>query len=58
VLHQGRLKGPRDAAANSLLQRLRAEKSLYATPYGSNDDWYWLYAAVQAGEGGCAVCGA
>jgi len=23
---------------------------LYATPYGSNDDWYWIYAAIKAGE--------
>ncbi|KAH7420413.1 hypothetical protein KP509_13G006700 [Ceratopteris richardii] len=23
------------------------ENALYATPHGSNDDWYWLYAAVK-----------
>lgn len=22
---------------------------LYSSPYGSNDDWYWMYATVKAG---------
>ena len=28
---------------------------LYTTPAGSNDDWYWLHAAVTAGTGGILV---
>ena len=28
---------------------------LYTTPAGSNDDWYWLYAAVNAGPEGRLV---
>lgn len=28
---------------------------LYTTPAGSNDDWYWLHAAVTAGSGGILV---
>ena len=23
---------------------------LYGSPFGSNDDWYWIYATVKAGE--------
>ena len=29
----------------------RIADELYTTPDGSNDDWYWLYAAVHAGPG-------
>ena len=29
----------------------RIAEELYTTPDGSNDDWYWLYAAVNAGPG-------
>lgn len=28
---------------------------LFTTPSGSNDDWYWLYAAVSAGAAGALV---
>lgn len=39
----------------AFLQRCRASGGLYATPGGSNDDWYWLYAAVLAHDGGYLV---
>ena len=29
--------------------------SLWLTPTGSNDDWYWLYGAVSAGHRGVLV---
>ena len=32
-----------------------AQVMLYAAPHGSNDDWYWLHAAVAAGERGLVV---
>ncbi|BDA43062.1 probable mitochondrial ribonuclease P catalytic subunit at C-terminar half [Coccomyxa sp. Obi] len=51
MLHQSRVKAvpARQRRAASLLERLRRENSFYATPFGSNDDWYWLYAAVKSG---------
>uniref|UniRef100_A0A1D1ZH13 ribonuclease P n=1 Tax=Anthurium amnicola TaxID=1678845 RepID=A0A1D1ZH13_9ARAE len=30
-----------------LLEDWKAQGALYATPNGSNDDWYWLYASVK-----------
>ncbi|KAK9822617.1 hypothetical protein WJX74_010626 [Apatococcus lobatus] len=51
VLHIGRIKrqketNPDDAAwIDAMCQQHR----LFVTPYGSNDDWYWMYAAVAAG---------
>jgi hypothetical protein len=33
----------------------RAADELFTTPGGSNDDWYWLYAAVLAGASGRLV---
>lgn len=55
VLHQSRLKaGPaNEPTAAAFLDKLRRQKQLYSAPFGSNDDWYWLYAAVQAGM--CSV---
>ena len=51
VLHRGRTRGPeaRTPKAAQLLQRLRDKKMLYESPAGSNDDWYWIYAAARAG---------
>ena len=36
-------------------QPLPAQALLYAAPHGSNDDWYWLHAAVAAGARGLVV---
>ena len=33
-----------------ILNKLRQNKEIFVTPHGSNDDWYWLYAALVAGE--------
>ncbi|KAK6945562.1 Protein-only RNase P, C-terminal [Dillenia turbinata] len=48
VLHQGRVHGgPADHPNNRrLLDFWKKSGALYATPAGSNDDWYWLFAAV------------
>lgn len=48
VLHRGRVQGgPADNPnTKRLLETWRKAGALYATPAGSNDDWYWLYAAV------------
>ncbi|KAI0519692.1 hypothetical protein KFK09_007149 [Dendrobium nobile] len=48
VLHCSRVRGgPADNPNNKrLLESWRRAGALYATPSGSNDDWYWLYAAV------------
>ena len=36
-----------NASCRDMLQKWMNEGVLYGTPYGSNDDWYWLYAAVK-----------
>ncbi|KAL5213760.1 hypothetical protein ABZP36_002912 [Zizania latifolia] len=48
VLHKKRVNGgPAKLPHNQkLLERWQRAGALYATPPGSNDDWYWLYAAV------------
>ncbi|XP_072973589.1 proteinaceous RNase P 1, chloroplastic/mitochondrial-like isoform X3 [Typha angustifolia] len=48
ILHSGRVKGgPAKTPDNrKLIESWRKSGALYATPPGSNDDWYWLYAAV------------
>ncbi len=57
VLHVARTRAPAAARpeAAALLARLRAAGSFYAAPPGSNDDWYWMYAAVAAGPRGLLV---
>ncbi|KAL4448170.1 hypothetical protein ABPG75_005389 [Micractinium tetrahymenae] len=57
MLHVGRTKAPqaRAPAAQELLRQLTEAGSFYATPAGSNDDWYWIYASVTAGERGLLV---
>ncbi|XP_024629259.2 proteinaceous RNase P 2 isoform X2 [Medicago truncatula] len=49
VLHHRRIKGDkRDVPINkALVDRWNNANVLYATPTGSNDDWYWLYAAIK-----------
>ncbi|MCI14261.1 proteinaceous RNase P 1 chloroplastic/mitochondrial-like, partial [Trifolium medium] len=49
VLHHRRIKGDkRDGPINkALVDRWNNADALYATPTGSNDDWYWLYAAIK-----------
>ncbi|KAL4179849.1 hypothetical protein AMTRI_Chr13g122180 [Amborella trichopoda] len=49
VLHGRRVKGgPADSPNNKkLIESWRKAGVLYTTPPGSNDDWYWLYAAVR-----------
>lgn len=57
LLHINRTKAPsaHAPAAAALLDRLRSKNCFYATPHGSNDDWYWMYAAVAAGPQGLLV---
>lgn len=52
MLHQSRTKADaaRERRAAGLLERLNRNNCFYATPFGSNDDWYWLYAAVKSGD--------
>ncbi|PIA42664.1 hypothetical protein AQUCO_02000246v1 [Aquilegia coerulea] len=49
VLHNKRITGGRmDEPANkTLVEKWKNADALYATPTGSNDDWYWLYAAIK-----------
>ncbi|KNA02674.1 hypothetical protein SOVF_216470 [Spinacia oleracea] len=48
ILHRSRVYGgPAETPyIKKMLETWRKAGSLYATPQGSNDDWYWLYAAV------------
>ncbi|KAL4527101.1 hypothetical protein Ndes2526A_g01506 [Nannochloris sp. 'desiccata'] len=57
LLHVNRTKAQaaQSSTAVALLDRLRAEHCFFATPAGSNDDWYWMYAAVAAGNSGLLV---
>ncbi|KAJ6798489.1 antiporter/ drug transporter/ transporter [Iris pallida] len=52
ILHSRRVKGgPADTPNNKrLIESWRRAGALYTTPNGSNDDWYWLYAAVSCGS--------
>ncbi|KAK7261790.1 hypothetical protein RIF29_28110 [Crotalaria pallida] len=50
ILHVSRVtSGPAQNPNNKrLLENWKNNGALYATPQGSNDDWYWLYAAVSS----------
>nr|GMD69534.1 proteinaceous RNase P 2-like [Ipomoea batatas] len=48
ILHTKRVRALLENASHrELLEKWIDEGVLYATPYGSNDDWYWLFAAVK-----------
>ncbi|KAH7682466.1 proteinaceous RNase P protein [Dioscorea alata] len=49
IIHNKRLTGGwMDEPANEkLLEKWKNADCIYATPTGSNDDWYWLYAAIK-----------
>jgi len=49
LLHHQRTKGRAATASSamSILKRWQNADCIYMTPTGSNDDWYWLYAAVR-----------
>ena len=57
VLHINRTRGPAASTpkAKALLKTLTERKQFQAAPMGSNDDWYWMYAAVAAGSKGILV---
>ncbi|KAJ4831635.1 Proteinaceous RNase P 1, chloroplastic/mitochondrial [Turnera subulata] len=50
ILHRSRVTGGPAQNPNNqkLLENWRKSGALFATPPGSNDDWYWLYAAVSS----------
>lgn len=48
IIHNKRYRLLMDNPTNrQLLEKWSAAGALYTTPNGSNDDWYWLYAAVK-----------
>nr|XP_009597825.1 proteinaceous RNase P 1, chloroplastic/mitochondrial-like isoform X2 [Nicotiana tomentosiformis] len=49
VLHNRRITGDKmDEPFNrALIDKWKNADAIYATPTGSNDDWYWLYAAIK-----------
>lgn len=36
-------------SADEIINRWHEKKAVYRTPYDSNDDWYWLHAALYSG---------
>ncbi|KAL5131993.1 Proteinaceous RNase P 3 [Glycine soja] len=47
VLHNQRLRGlMENPSSRRLVEEWMNNGALYTTPNGSNDDWYWLFAAV------------
>ena len=56
ILHNRRVDQlKRDKKGAQILDGILRTASLYSTPTGSNDDWYWMYAAVVAGAKGLLV---
>jgi proteinaceous RNase P len=48
ILHNKRIAKLMENSSNRhLIEIWRANGALYTTPSGSNDDWYWLYAAIK-----------
>ncbi|XP_061977360.1 proteinaceous RNase P 2-like [Populus nigra] len=48
ILHYKRLRALlQNPSTRELIQEWIEKDVLYTTPHGSNDDWYWLYAAVK-----------
>ncbi|KAI4334260.1 hypothetical protein L6164_018971 [Bauhinia variegata] len=48
ILHNKRLRGlVENPSSRKIVQEWMDNDTLYTTPNGSNDDWYWLYAAVK-----------
>jgi proteinaceous RNase P len=53
VLHNRRVNQLRQSRqGKKVLEQLLRTGVLYATPTGSNDDWYWMHAVVKAGRQG------
>ncbi|CAL1367123.1 unnamed protein product [Linum trigynum] len=48
VLHNKRVRALLENASHrKFIEEWKENGALYTTPHGSNDDWYWLYAAVK-----------
>ncbi|KAL5717084.1 ribonuclease P [Ranunculus cassubicifolius] len=48
ILHNKRVRPLlADPSSRRIIENWKKQGALYTTPDGSNDDWYWLYAAVK-----------
>ncbi|OMO63028.1 Ribonuclease Zc3h12a-like protein [Corchorus olitorius] len=48
ILHNKRVRALlENPSCRKMVEEWRNNGVLYTTPHGSNDDWYWLYAAVK-----------
>ncbi|KAK8697738.1 hypothetical protein V6N13_113876 [Hibiscus sabdariffa] len=48
ILHKKRVRALlENPSSRKLVEEWMDKGVLYTTPHGSNDDWYWLYAAVK-----------
>ncbi|KAJ6797202.1 proteinaceous RNase P 1, chloroplastic/mitochondrial-like isoform X1 [Iris pallida] len=49
ILHNRRLTGRKmvEPLNEKVIEKWKNADAIYATPTGSNDDWYWLYAAIK-----------
>jgi len=57
MVHRKRLFDPeaKSGEVQRFIEGLKAQKAFYYTPPGSNDDWYWMYAAVRARSRGMLI---
>ncbi|QDZ19194.1 proteinaceous RNase P [Chloropicon primus] len=57
ILHRKRIQQFtwRNNENEEIVENMKSRKELFSTPAGSNDDWYWIYAAVLSGQKGLIV---
>lgn len=57
ILHVNRVRGQnaQSTHAKSFLRKISEANCFYTAPHGSNDDWYWMYAAIMAGQEGLLI---
>ncbi|KAI3887205.1 hypothetical protein MKW92_053679 [Papaver armeniacum] len=49
IVHHKRIEGGKmeEPANKKIIEKWKNADAIFATPTGSNDDWYWLYAAIK-----------
>ncbi|KAI3996003.1 hypothetical protein MKX01_037500 [Papaver californicum] len=49
IVHHKRIKGGKmgEPANKKIIEKWKNADAIFTTPTGSNDDWYWLYAAIK-----------
>ncbi|KAI3945220.1 hypothetical protein MKX01_034981 [Papaver californicum] len=49
IVHHKRIQGGKmeEPANKKIIEKWKNADAIFTTPTGSNDDWYWLYAAIK-----------